>query len=307
MIARALVWFTLALSACGQSPGSIEAEQRARGFSGPGFTHGGGGTVSLAGFKTGIPGSESGQTFAWDGTNWKLDSYQSDPSLRYSFVEEWETVPTTCNPSGKWLGAAQGTGGQCGQGLGEAAHPGIWGCQMGTTTTGACRTVTTAGAFTFGSSIGQSCVESLVKVPTLSTVGDEYLFQGGFAEPTAFAESVDAVEWIYDRLNTGDFWGLKNCSNSICTLLTCDGANGTIAAAVTAGAWTKIKVCENGAGTASTMTVNGTLCATNTTNIPTGTTRQTGLGLRCQKSAGTTSLSCLNDYMWATLPFGSAR
>jgi hypothetical protein len=268
---------------------------------------GGGGGVTLSSLATGIPGNANGQTLAWNGTAWVVDSYADNPGLRASWVEDWWTVPTSCNPGGPWLGAVQGAGATCAQGFGEDAHPGLWACQVGTTTTGACRTVTTQGSFVFGGSIGQSCVENLVKVTALSTVGDEYSFQGGLAEPISFAESTDAVEWMYDRVNKGDFWTLKTCSNTTCTHTACDGTGGTTSKAVVANTWTKVKTCVNGAGTSATLTVDNTLCATNTTNIPTGQSRATGLGLRCQKSAGTTSVQCDVDYTWYTLPFGSAR
>jgi hypothetical protein len=263
--------------------------------------------VSLSTLAANIPGTENGQVLAWNGTAYGLRSYAGDPTLRASWTEDWFTVPTSCNPGGPWLGAVQGAGATCAQGFGEDAHPGLWACQVGTTTTGACRTVTTQGSFVFGGSIGQSCVESLVKVTALSTVSDEYSFQGGFAEPISFAESTDAVEWMYDRVNKGDFWTLKTCSNTTCTHTACDGTGGTTSKAVVANTWTKVKTCVNGAGTSATLTVDNTLCATNTTNIPTGQSRATGLGLRCQKSAGTTSVQCDVDYTWYTLPFGSAR
>lgn len=276
---------------------------------------------TLASLTAGIPGTEGGQLLGWNGTAWVLDDYTADPSLRYNLVEEFErgTTGAACSSVGPFVGALSGTGATCSFANSTNAHPGVLTMETGTTATGGDR-LGMQGAMIFGGGVGSSCVTMLVSFNALSTTTIEYNFRGGFAEPVSNADSVDAVELIYDRARAvalvgggGNFWMVETSSNSTRTEIVLDGSTQggvtTVSQPITAGTWYTVKGCVNAAGTSATFFVNGTLSATLTTNIPTGTTRSTSLGLQCFNNNGGTPANqlCFVDYFKASLPFGTAR
>ena len=98
----------------------------------------------------------------------------------------------------------------------------------------------------------------------------------GFYDSTT-ANQVDAVSFVYDEggVSTGSTasanWQVVTSSNSTRTWT-------TTTTAVGAGTWVKLGIIVNAAGTSVGFYINGTLVATHTANIPTGTTRALGFG-----------------------------
>ncbi|MBA2718944.1 MAG: hypothetical protein H0U52_06855 [Chloroflexi bacterium] len=251
-------------------------------------------------------GTSAGQLLAWNGTAWAANNYCGDPSQRYCFLEEFE-FGTTCS-SGKFAGNASGTGASCTYTANTDGHPGVVSMQTGTTVTSGIRWSLGSGVV-LGGGQGIYTTKSLVMVQNLSTTVIEYLFKFGFSEPSSNAESVDAIEAVYDRPVTGDKWALKTCSNSVCTTTICDGTGGTVNKPILALTWYTAEITLNAAGTSATLAINGQVCATNTTNIPTGSTRATSIGAQCFNNTGTVPANqiCYVDYTAAMLPFGVAR
>lgn len=270
-------------------------------------------------------GNSNGQVQAWNGTQYYTASFCGDPSKRYCYIEEFEggaNAPSTCGTSQSMTGARTSDA-TCNYGGGNfgAGHPGVLSMQTGTAATSGVRMFTQqSGGIYFGSGTGEICAEQLVMFTDISNATIEYLFRGGFLEPTSNADSVDAVEMNYDRARAvalvgggGNFWIVETSSNSNRTEVVLDGSTqggvATVAQTVTAGTWYTIKQCVNADGTSATFYVNGTLSATVTSNIPTGSTRTTNLGLQCFNNTGGTPANepCNVDYFRATLPFGAPR
>lgn len=254
-------------------------------------------------------GTSNGQTVAWNGSQYVIDKYCGNPSLRYCFTAEFEQFLTNCTtvyPG--FIGSATGAGSGCTPAIVDG-HPGILALHTGTTATGNARMLSNNTVITFGGNIGESCIRELVSVPVLSTIVIEYLVRIGFMDSATSALSVDAIQAVYDRPNTGDFWALQTCSNSACTLKPCDGSGGTTAAPIVAANWYTLEKCVASDGTSATLSVNGTVCATNTTNIPTGISRTTGYGAQAVNNTGAVPAdeNFFVDYMQVSLPFGVAR
>lgn len=309
MRATIVLTILLATSVACSSPPPARVPQRSGFLGGGGFSSGGGST-SITALNSGIPGTENGQVLMWNGSAWALNRGCGDPTQRYCGIEEFE-AGTNCTTIGKFSGAVTGTGAGCTyNSLFDSGHPGILAIATGSTTTGGGR-MSIGSTIAFGGNVGTICSRWLFQLLNVSNATIEYLFRAGFSEPTLNdgTNSVDAVQVVYDRPNTGDKFALQTCSNNSCTLKVCDGTGGTTNAPVSAATWTTAELCVNGAGTSATLKINGTLCATQTATIPTGTSRTTSVGLQCHNRTGSVPASqiCYVDYAWWSLPFGTAR
>jgi len=264
---------------------------------------------SLTSLTAGIPGTSNGQTISWDGTAWTLSDECSDPTRRYCHVDEMNFVSSSaCATLGEhFLGAAQ-SGGTCTLSS-TSTHPSIMVFSTVGSGTGGVR-YSSAGAatFSFGGGAGESCVTELVNWQTLSTSGEEYSTRFGFGVFSGFAEPADGVYARYDRAANGDIFVFRTCTNSTCTTLPLDGTGGTTNSPIAADTWYTTKMCVNGAGTSATITINGSLRGTITTNIPLeSASRRTGVGGNHVKSNGTTARLFNLDYVKISLPFSVAR
>jgi len=181
-----------------------------------------------------------------------------------------------------------------------AGHPYVMTATTGTGATNNMRCTTNSG-FTFGDGV-EKCVEVVMFINALGTANVKYITRFGFAEPTSTAESVDAVESQYIGSGSQNFWVFATRSNSVETetVTTCP---------VAATTWYKHRICVNAAGTSATQTINDVLCATHTTNIPTGVARATGLGIQHQNAAGAAQAAVFVqfDYVEVTYPFSPTR
>lgn len=125
----------------------------------------------------------------------------------------------------------------------------------------------------------------------LSTGAEEFQLTIGFADAfTTTGQPVDGACFIYRRDIDGDFWVCITRSNSTETK--------TVTAVAPAGysAMTIFRVAVNAAGTSVAFSINGTTVATHTTNIPTGASRLTGMGIKLEKIAGTTARFAYVDW-----------
>lgn len=109
--------------------------------------------------------------------------------------------------------------------------------------------------------------ETSININTLSDATNRFRWISGFGSNGANTQEGDGVFFTYDEGGTlngtaaSPNWQCVTVANLVRTLT-------TTSTAVTANAWTKLRIEVNAAGTSVAFYVNGTLVATHTTNIP---------------------------------------
>lgn len=172
--------------------------------------------------------------------------------------------------------------------------------QTGTTATGYF-THTSEGffgrQFFFGG--GSWVFETFLCVETLSDAANRFRFVSGFGDQATNSSEGNGAFFTYDE------GGIQNgtvaspnwqCVTSVASVRTL-----TTTTAVTAGAWTKLRIEVNASGTSVAFFINGTLVATHTTNIPIWVSPSNTRGFNVKqsilKSIGTTNRSVFCDYL----------
>ena len=188
---------------------------------------------------------------------------------------------------GDWLNYLSGAGAAAYTGatdhVGGSLHvDGEWGMGTGTTSTGIAAFY--RQPFTgFGGGTAYE-FEARITNGALSTAGEEFQLTVGFGDAfNAAGQPVDCACFIYRRSTDGDFWVAATRSNSTETKTVTAVAPGGYAA------MTIFRVEVNAAGTSISYSINGSVVATHTTNIPTGSSRLLGCGLKIEKQAGTSA------------------
>lgn len=182
---------------------------------------------------------------------------------------------------------------------GTAAHPGICQLAAGTTTTGAAAITTKAvDCILLGG--GVATWEAVVRVPTVSDGTETFSVRTGFLDGVA-GESTDGVFFRYTHsVSSGNWQGVCRSNSVESTVDT--------GSAVVAGTWVRLTAVVNAGGTSVQFYVDGVAAgAAVTSNIPTGTGRETGAGSMILKSAGTTSRSFEIDYQSVEIVFTTPR
>lgn len=170
----------------------------------------------------------------------------------------------------------------------------------GTTNSGraAYGTFTTPGVC-FGS--GAWVAECLMRIPTLSDGTDTFCLVMGFGDNLGAQNGgTDAIAFRYSHgTNSGKFEcvtrsnGTETASDSGITVATDTNY--------------RLRIEINAAGTSVAFYINGTLTATNTTNIPTGTARKANPMFNLLKLAGTNNRECYLDYIYLRCDLTAAR
>jgi hypothetical protein len=152
--------------------------------------------------------------------------------------------------------------------------------------------------FFFGG--GAWVFETYVCVETLSTSLERFRFIAGFGSAATNGAEGNGAFFTYDEGATQNGtaatpnWQTQTCVGSVRTLT-------TTSVAVTAGAWVKLRIEVNAAGTQVLFYINGTLVATHTTNIPTWVSAANPRGFNVKqsiaKTIGTTNRSVFCDYL----------
>lgn len=195
---------------------------------------------------------------------------------------------------GEWTNYASGAGAGAYTGatdhVGGSLHvDGEWGMGTGTTSTGTASFY--RAPFTgFGGGTAYE-LEARITNGALSTSGEEFQLTVGFGDTfNTSGQPVDGACFIYRRDADGDFWVAVTRSNSTETK--------TVTAVAPAGysAMTVFKIEVNSAGTSISYSINGSSVATHTTNIPTGSSRLLGIGMKLQKQNGTTGRYAYADW-----------
>lgn len=165
-----------------------------------------------------------------------------------------------------------------------------------TATTNYANHISAASAFIwFGG--GAWNYETSININTLSNATERYRWVSGFGSNNANTVEVDGVFFTYDEGGTlngtaaSPNWQCVTVANSVRTLT-------TTSTVVSSGAWTKLRIEVNAAGTSVAFYVNGTLVATHTTNIPLPTSsRYVLIKQGIAKTAGTTARLIYCDYI----------
>lgn len=138
----------------------------------------------------------------------------------------------------------------------------------------------------------------------LSTLADRYYINVGFHDVFGLNQT-DAVCFVYDEggLNSGSTasanWQCLTASNNVRTWTT---------TSVPVNAFRNLRIDINAAGTQALFYINEVLVATHTTNIPTGTARNTQCGASMVKATGTTSLqTIILDYIGLKMKLTTPR
>ena len=219
-----------------------------------------------------------------------------DPRGRYYYFNDFTApVGTASDGAGMRLQVA-GTSAAAAANIAALANrPGIESLSMGTTLTGRATLRTDENAILLGG--GDWTFETDVFIPTLSNATERYSMVIGFHDATT-ANQTDAVCFLYDEggVSTGStaagYWQTLTASNNSRTYNT-----GLTQITIVANTWYRLKIVINAAGTQAQFYVNGTLVATHTANIPTGSGRQVGYGYQALKSAGTTARQLYIDWI----------
>lgn len=221
----------------------------------------------------------------FDGTNWLASRETAWDAGRVIDIEEH--FAGTKTPAGT-LGVPYFSVDTNGSGSGifsdpsVSGHPGIAVLGTGTTASGraglGCYGVTSGDGMILDE--GASLFDTLIRIPTLSTVTEEYDLPIGFSDNSFDNNPDPGVFFRYERIGTGVNW---QC-------VTQDGTGSTVtdsgtAVVASATVWTRLRVAINAAGTEVKFLIDEVIVATHTTDIP-PFTQSVRVGMF--KSAGTT-------------------
>lgn len=179
-------------------------------------------------------------------------------------------------------------------------------CQFGTGTTATGRVSILLYNNPIRLSGGSVFWEADIRVPTLSTSAERFQCFFGIGDTETAINQVDAVGFVYDEGGTST--GSTASANFQC--VTANNSTRTFttsSTAVAANTWHHLTIEINAAGTQVLFYVDYTLVATHTTNIPTGSGRETSLMMGIFKSVGTTSRTLNIDYVNALYQFTTER
>jgi hypothetical protein len=143
---------------------------------------------------------------------------------------------------------------------------------------------------------GTRVYETLIYIPTLSTVGEEYLIRIGYVTGGPIGANPVMIVFEYNRLNSVN-WVAATANGDGTVARTDTGV------AVAATAWLKLAFSGNSASIA--FSINGLVVATNTTKIRTDGSYK--LGGNILKSAGVTARTFLCDYVYTRHDFTGSR
>lgn len=168
-----------------------------------------------------------------------------------------------------------------------AGRIGLLTIETGTTTGGSHFIGTNTSAAAFGS--GTQRFRCDLFVPTASDGTDTFTVRSGYIDATS-GECIDGAYFRYTHSVNSGKWECVTRSNSTETAAD-SGVAGVSATCQT------LEIEVNAAATSVVYKINGATVQTIATNIPSGTTRATGVGATITKSAGTTNRTVVIDLM----------
>jgi hypothetical protein len=232
------------------------------------------GVISIAPSKNAIR-----DIYDW---NQRIDYHDDFISASTSGVMGWTAVQSG-------TAAVVSTGG-----TGTNANPGLLRLETGTDTTGRASINSGTSALLFGT--GTDTFECNYVTGVASDGTDTYTIRIGFLD-TITGDSVDGAYFLYDSTVSAN-WITKTCSNSSCTTTTSSSAVGI-------NAYRRMKIVAT--STSVLFYNNGTLIRTETSTIPSTSSRVFGFGAVMIKSAGTTNRILSLDWCHYTKTWATPR
>ena len=145
---------------------------------------------------------------------------------------------------------------------------------------------------------GTRVYETLIYIPTLSTVGEEYLLRIGYVTGGPIGANPVMICFEYNRLNSANWVAVTANADGTGVVTRTDTG-----VAVAATTWTKLAFSGN--STSIAFSIAGSVVATNTTKIRADGSMK--LGGNILKSAGTTARTFLCDYVYTRHDFTGSR
>lgn len=176
-------------------------------------------------------------------------------------------------------------------------HPGIIATSVTTLTTDYAVIGSGSGVILFGGGIWEA--KALIGINTLSDGTDTYTYRFGFMDTTTAADATDGAYFEYDSTTSAN-WLMCTSNNSTRTKT-------PSSIAVVASTWTLLTIKVNSDGTSADFFVNGVMAGSITTNIPTGSGRQTGAKIQMVKVAGTNQRIIYHDFLLYDGSFSTNR
>ncbi|CAK0748769.1 hypothetical protein CCP1ISM_20057 [Azospirillaceae bacterium] len=195
----------------------------------------------------------------------------------YEFLDTFVAIASTAfwtitvNGAGAAQSAiAPGTGGN------DTGVIGVIQLTTGTTAAGRAGILTSANLLYFRS--GNTYVfNTKIRIPALSTAAAEFGIRVGFIDLITAVESTDGAYFEYIRTNSVN-WGYTTSSNSTRTKV-----NSTTAVDLN---WVDLKIVVDATAPSAKFYINNVLVGTNTTNIPTASGREFGIGIVIYSTVG---------------------
>jgi hypothetical protein len=160
---------------------------------------------------------------------------------------------------------------------------------------------------TFFIGSGAISYEVLINIETLSTLANRFVNVFGFYTGSSITTSNNLISFIYDEGGVFASGGIGASPNWKCVTGNAGTRTSTDSTvAVTASAWTKLRIEINANATSVGFYINDTLVATNASNIPATTTAMYFLN-GMQKTTGLTSVNMYADYLSFKQTFTTAR
>jgi len=179
----------------------------------------------------------------------------------------------------------------------------------GTTTTGGGNfRLGSVNAPTFFIGTGAISYEVYINIETLSTLANRFVNVFGLYTGANAANSLNGIFFVYDEGGTWGFGAIGASPNWRC--ITVNAGTRTVTdstVAVTASAWTKLRLEVNSNATSVSFYIDDVLIGTpHTTNIPATTTAMLFFNA-ILKSTGTTSVQMFADYLSLNQDFTTLR
>lgn len=237
-----------------------------------------------------------GTPFIYDGTNPIYYNQLANVFIQDDFIS---LAATGCLG---WTNSTSGTGRVQQNVSGLATNPGIWSMDNNGGTGAASIQLSTSGLL-FGN--GRFVMNWIIALSALSTLADTYVFRCGFGDQNLGTDFQDGAYFQYtnDGSGTGENsanWAIKTASNNSRTF---QASNVAVTASTTT--FTRLSIDVNAAASSVGFYINGTQVNVSplTTNIPTGTGRETGPRINFSKTSGTGTTVVAIDYfsLWNQL------
>jgi hypothetical protein len=160
---------------------------------------------------------------------------------------------------------------------------------------------------TFFVGSGAISYEILINIETLSTLANRFVNVFGLYTGSSITTSNNLISFIYDEGGVFASGGIGASPNWKCVTGNAGTRTSTDSTiAVTASAWTKLRIEINANATSVGFYINDTLVATNASNIPATTTAMYFLN-GMQKTTGLTSVNMYTDYLSFKQTFTTER